>query len=260
MTTEKSITFQAKNVKPFTSWLKRFSSINNSLLLEIDRNLNCFISKVYNEERSCVKMSKINFDDAGLITKPGKDIKRIKVGIFNISRLIKIIDQFNDAEFNLIINYDEVVGDDSISNYAGKDIQLKNKTLKMSADCTSLNIFKYITDELFKDTIAKIDVVGEFELTKATIEKLNSLCILDNEHKFMEFKFNADEGILATGKSFQLLIEQRKDLTNTSLNIFKDQFSNIDIENYNVQLGEDRLVFCSNDSETMCVISMAVDQ
>jgi hypothetical protein len=258
MTTEKSITFQAKNVKPFTSWLKRFSSINNSLLLEIDRNLNCFISKVYNEERSCVKMSKINFDDAGLITKPGKDIKRIKVGIFNISRLIKIIDQFNDAEFNLIINYDEVVGDDSISNYAGKDIQLKNKTLKMSVDCTSLNIFKYITDELFKDTIAKIEVVGEFELAKTMIEKINSLCVLDNEHKFIEFKF-IDEGVVVAGKSFQLLLEERKDLTVVALNIFKDQFSNVDVENYNVHLGEDRLVFHSKDSETISVISMAVN-
>lgn len=256
--TSKKIEFQAKNVKAFTSWLKRFSSIDNSLLLEIDEKNSSFVAKTYNEERSVVKMSKINFDDAGLLAKPGKDAKRIKVGLFNISRLIKIIDQFNDAEFALTINYDEVVSDDTTVQLAGKDIQLKNKTLKMSVDCTSLNIFKYITDDLFTGTIAAMDATGDFKLTKATIEKLNSLCGLDdNDHKFMEFKF-LNGSVLAAGKSFELEIEEKK-VPDASINIFKDQFANVDVENYDVQLGEDRLIFNSKDSETTTVISMAVD-
>jgi hypothetical protein len=253
------IEFQAKNVKAFTSWLKRFSSIDNSLLLEVDENASSFVAKTYNEERSVVKMSKIAFDEAGMISKPSKASKRIKVGIFNISRLIKTLDQFNDAEFMFTVNYDEVIGDDSEKNYAAKDLQFKNKSLKMNVDCTSLNIFKYIPDDLFKDTIATITVAGEFELTKASIEKLNSLCVLDNEHKFVEFKF-VEDGILVAGKSFQLTLEERKGLPETTINIFKDQYSNVDIENYNVKLGEDRLVFNSKDSETVCVISVAIDK
>lgn len=257
MATNKKIEFQAKNVKAFTAWLKRFSSIDNSLLLEIDEKNSAFVAKTYNEERSVVKMSKINFDDAGLLTKSGKDAKRIKVGFFNIPRFIKIIDQFNDAEFTLTVNYDEVVNDDNSVQFAGKDVQLKNKTLKMSIDCTSLNIFKYITDELFTGTIAAMDATGEFELSKANIEKLNSLCGLDSDHKFMEFKF-VDGEVLAAGKSFQLQIEEKK-VPDAAINIFKDQFANIDVENYDVQLGEDRLIFNSKDSETTTVISMAVD-
>jgi len=255
----KKIEFEAKNVKAFTSWLKRFSLISNSLLLEIDEKTSSFIAKVYNEEHSIVKMSKINFDDAGMLCKPTKESKRIKVGLFNIPRLIKIIDQFNDAEFSLIINYDEIISEDTTaSNFAGKDIQLKNKSLKMSVDCTSLNIFKYMTDDLFKKTIAVINVIGKFELLKSTIEKLNSLCILDNEFKFIEFKF-IDEEIMVVGKSFQLVLEKRKELINAMINIFKDQFLTVDIENYDVELGEDRLVFKSKDSDTICVISMAVN-
>ena len=254
----KKIEFEAKNVKAFTSWLKRFSSIDNSLLLEIDEKTSSFIAKTYNEEHSVVKMSKINFDDAGMLCKPTKDPKRIKVGLFNIPRLNKIIDQFNDAEFSLTINYDELIAEDTTTtNFAGKDIQLKNKSLKMSVDCTSLNIFKYMTDDLFKKTIAVIDAVGEFELLKPTIEKLNSLCVLDNDYKFMEFKF-IDGEITVTGKSFELEIEKRKALGKAAINIYKDQFSTIDIENYDVELGEDRLVFKSKDSETTTVLSMAV--
>ena len=36
MAAKKTIEFTAKNAKNFTNWLKRFSPIDNSLLLEID--------------------------------------------------------------------------------------------------------------------------------------------------------------------------------------------------------------------------------
>jgi hypothetical protein len=39
--------FSAKNVSAFSTWLKKFSSIDNSLLLEIDEDKNIFIAKTY---------------------------------------------------------------------------------------------------------------------------------------------------------------------------------------------------------------------
>jgi hypothetical protein len=51
-TAKKTIEFTAKNVKAFTGWLKRFSTIDKSLLLEIDQATSTFIAKTYNEERS----------------------------------------------------------------------------------------------------------------------------------------------------------------------------------------------------------------
>jgi hypothetical protein len=255
--TKKSIEFTTKNAKNFTNWLKRFSSIDNTLLLEIDEKTSQFIAKTYNEERSVVKMSQIKFDEAGLTTKIGKEPKRIKVGIFNISRLIKFIDQFNDAEFSLVINYQDIVKDDS-TQYAGEKILLENKNLKMNIDCTSLNIFKYLSDDLFKNEIAKMDVIGTFELTKNNLEKINSLCSLDNEHIFIEFKSSQNK-IFASGKIFEYFIEQKEGLKDISINIFKAQYSNIDVETYVVELGEDRLIFRSKDSETICVVSMTTD-
>jgi len=254
---KKTIEFTAKNVKAFTNWLRRFASIDNSLLLEIDEKSSTFISKTYNEERSVVKMSTIKFDDAGLTTKLNKDPKRIKIGIFNIPRLIKVIDQFNDMEFTITVNYQDLVGDDSNVQYAGESILLRNKNLKMSVDCTSLNIFKYITDDLFKNSIATVDVLGSFELTKSNIEKINSLCTLDSDHKFIEFKFKDNE-VFVSGKTFDLTICKIEKVS-TSLSVFKEQYSNIDVENYNVELGEDRLVFKSKDSDTTCVLSMTTD-
>jgi len=252
----KKIEFTAKNTKEFILWLKKFIAIDQSLLLEIDENDNKFCAKVYNEERSVVKYSEIKFDDAGLIVKKVKDPKRVKVGIYNIARLMKIMDQFNDEEFSFIVNYDEISGD--TTEQAGITLLFKNKNLKMTVECTSLNIFKYITDDLFTDTIASLDnPVAKFELSSDNIEKINSLCSLDNEFKFMEFKNAAN--VYVSGKTFDLLIGENPSKDNEkedSINIFKDQFTSIDNEKYHVLMGDDRLVFTSDDKTTVTVISM----
>jgi len=257
-TNKKNIEFTAKNVKAFTGWLKRFSTIDNSLLLEIDQQKMVFIAKTYNEERSVVKMSSIKFDEAGLTIKDNKDSKRVKVGIFNIPRLIKIMDQFNDVEFTITIEYQEIISDID-TQYAGEKILLKNKNLKMNVDCTSLNIFKYIPDQLFIDSIATIETIGSFELNKATLENINSLNSLDNDHRFMQIAFKEGE-IKVSGKSYERILDITPGIfKNAELSIFKDQFVTLDNENYDVNLGEDRLVFRSKDSETTTVISKAED-
>ena len=253
---KKSVEFTAKNVKAFTGWLTRFSLIDNSLLLEIDQDKSTLIAKTYNEERSVVKMSSIQFDDAGLLTKPTKDPKRIKVGIFNIGRLIKTINQFADAEFTMTIEFQELISDEE-TQYAGEKILLKNKSLKMNLDCTSLNIFKYIPDELFVNGIAKIDTIGTFDLSKVTIEKIHTLNGLDSDHKFMSVNFKG--GLVnVAGKAYDLAIGTTTS-EDAELAIFKDQYGSLDVENYNVALGDDRMVFTSSDSQTVTVISKAED-
>jgi hypothetical protein len=258
-TAKKTIEFTAKNVKAFTGWLKRFSTIDKSLLLEIDQVNSTFTAKTYNEERSVVKMSSIKFDDAGFLVKASIDPKRVKVGLYNISHLTKIMDQFNDVEFSLTVEYQELIGEND-TQYAGEKLLLKNKMLKMNVDCTSLNIFKYISDDLFKNTIAAVEAVGTFELSKANIEKINTLNNLDDsDERCMVFKIG-DKKTLVSGKSYELVIEENKIKEESSLSIFKDQYATIDVENYDVDLGDDRLVFKSKESDTITVISEAQDK
>jgi hypothetical protein len=254
-TAKKTIEFTAKNVKALTGWLKRFSTIDKSLLLEIDQATSTFIAKTYNEERSVVKMSSIKFDEAGLVAKVNVDPKRIKVGIYNISHLTKIMDQFNDVEFTLTVEYQELIND-SDTQYAGEKLLLKNKLLKMNVDCTSLNIFKYISDDLFRTGIAAVEAVGSFELTKANIEKINTLNGLDSDERNMEFKMG-DKKTIVSGKTYELVIGDSNLKETSSLSIFKEQYASLDVENYDVDLGEDRLVFKSKESETTTVISKA---
>lgn len=256
-TSKKTLEFTGKNVKVFTDWLKRFALIDNSFLLEVDSQNSSFIAKTYNEERSVVKMSSIDFEKAELTSKDSKESKRIKVGIFNIPRLIKIMDQFNAADFTLKIEYQEIISDND-TQYAAEKLLLKNKYLKMDVDCTSLSIFKYISDDLFTGSIASIDSLGKIDLSQESLEKINTLNNLDNEHRFMEFKFH-NKKIYVSGKTYELLLGSI-DKDDTSLTIFKEQYAALDNESYDVNIGEDRLVFKSINSETTTVISKAEDK
>jgi hypothetical protein len=167
------------------------------------------------------------------------------------------MDQFNDAEFTFTLEYQELANEGE-TQYAAEKILLKNKNLKINVDCTSLNIFKYISDELFTGSIATIDVLGKFELTKSGIEKINTLNNLDSDHRFMQFFFKENQTYVS-GKTYELLIGETT-TTDAELTLFKEQYSSLDVENYNVELGEDRLVFRSSDSDTVSVISRAEDK
>jgi len=248
------IEFTTKNARSFTTWLKKFSVLDNSLLLEVDLKNNIFIAKSYDEQRSAVKQSKIKFDEAGLLITSNKQVaSRVKIGIYNILKLIKTFEHFNDEEFSFTINYDEITGAEP--EFAGTGLILKNNNLKVNIDCTSLNIFKYISDDLFKNTISAIEsVVTTFSLSNLTIDKIRSLSDLDKDNKYLDIK-SENGHVYVCSKTFELLIEEQPKAINCKLSIFKDQFSNIDPENYIVTMGDDRLVFTSNDTDTICVTS-----
>jgi len=248
----KKIEFTLSNSKSFSEWLKRFAVIDNTLLLEINEPTQEFIAKSYNEERSVVKRSQIKFEDAGFTYKLSKDPKAVKVGIYNISRLIKIMEQFNNAEFSITFNCEELTSENI---FAGTSIAFNNKSLKMSIDCTSISIFKPITDDKFNTVIATATPIVEFYLHKENIMKINSLCGLDNDNKYMAFK-TQNNSIYASGKTFDLLLEENKVAQPYSIDVFKEQFQNVDIENYEIVIGDDRMIFKSSDSNTVTVISM----
>jgi len=252
----KTIDFTAKNVKPFTSWLKKFASIEKSILMEVDEDKECFVAKSYNEEKSVVKYSKISFIDAGFsLKKKSSNPVFIKVGIYDIPRLIKSLDHFLSGEFSFSVRYDEILeGQDK--NFAGMDLLLKSPSLKVKIECSSLSIFKYISDDLFLTRIADADAITEFELPSISIEKINSLCDLDKEYKFLEF-YIKDKKIFVKGKSFELDIADNGD-EKAIISVYKSQFDKVDVESYNIKFAEDKLVFNSKDSETITVISMVV--
>lgn len=247
----KTVKFTVKQPKTFTNYLKKFASISITALFEMDFKEQIFITKSPNEERSIVKYGTLGFYDAGFEGDNKLDIT-IKVGIYNISKLIKIIEQF-DEEFELIIKYDEIIDTNNVKDYAALSILLKNDELKFNNDCTSLNIFKYISDDLYNNTIRKIEEVVSFNFSKENIEKVRALSELDKDYKLISF-INKDGNIYAKGKLFEYLIAPTSNI-DAKITFYKDQFSKVDIENCEVTLGKDRTLFSSIDTDTEIVVS-----
>jgi hypothetical protein len=253
----KTIDFTGKNVKPFSAWLKKFSSIEHSLLIEVDEKNKCFVAKSYNEEKSVVKYSKISFVDAGFsLKKESKDPQFIKVGIYNISRVIKSLEHFLASEFSFTVQYDEVLQESGKKALAGIALLIKSSSLKIKIECSSLKVFQYISEDKFTNIIAQTNAITTFDLPDVTIEKINSLCDLDKEYKFLEFMVR-DKKIFVKGESFELDVADDGD-EKTMISFYKDQFDKIDIENYGVIFGEEKLVFKSKDTDTITVLSMVV--
>jgi len=239
--------FSVNNVTQFSNWLKRFSSIDKSLLLEVDLDTLQFIAKTYNEERSVVKHSSISFTDIGfeLVTKK-LPTGRIHVGLYDVLKIIKTFNQFAE-NFSFIIKYEDLEGNED-TKLIGKQLLLKNDNLKVGFDCTSLNIFKYIKDSVFNGAICKIDSLLTFDLKREDFDKIINLSDLDKEYKRIEFKA-INSKIVLRSKSFELnlgICNGEK----ASMPILKDQLDKVDSENYSVQLGEGRMVLTSTDSDT----------
>jgi hypothetical protein len=252
----KTISFTGKNVKTFSAWLKKFASIEKSLLIDLDEMSQCFSAKSYNDEKSIVKSAKITFADAGFTVKtPSGEASPIQVGIYDVTRIIKSLDHFSSGEFSFDIKYNEVLeGQDK--KLAAEAILMKSTSLKMKIGCSSLQVFNYISEELFTDRIAATDVITLFDLPNVTIERINSLCDLDKEYKFLEFIVK-DKKVFVKGQVFELDVADDGEKKGM-ISIYKDQFAKVDDESYSVKLGSDKLVFTSKDTDTTTVLSMVV--
>ena len=181
------VEFKGTNLKAFSAWLKRFKSISNSVLIEVDDSTQEFLAKQFNDEKSIVKFSSISFEEAGFEYKLSDKIdKRIKVGLYDITALLKIFDNFSGEDFTFTINFDEIQSKSAGKELAGKDLVLKSGSLRIKAEATSLNIFKYLPDNIFKDRVAQIDPDVEFEISSDQIDKINSLCALEKSNLFLK--------------------------------------------------------------------------
>lgn len=240
------IEFDVNNIKAFSAWLKRFATIDKSLLLEVDLTSKEFLAKTYNESHSVVKFSRIGFEAIGFELKTKKTPEaRLKVGLYDVHNIIKTFQQFPE-KFQFIIKY-EVMEEDAGTSYVGKQVLIKTDSLKVGFECTSISIFRYITDQVFSG-ICAVDSQLSFDLKADDFNKIISLSDLDKEYKKLEFRAEAGS-IRMRSRSFELSIGICNGEA-VKFPILKEQFEKVDSESYQVAIGTDRMVLTSIDSAT----------
>ncbi|MEG1009782.1 MAG: hypothetical protein RSC92_00905 [Clostridia bacterium] len=237
----------SRNSKVFTAWLKKFSVISNEGILEINYNKNIFEMKNVNTDKSVIKSSNLSFQAAEFVTTESDGY--IRAGIRVLPKLAKMVDNFNGEDFNMIIECE-----DSEPNEASI-ITLSNKSLKIKLNCASLSTIKFISNDTFENSVAVTDDPYTFTLSNTVINEIKSVSTFDNDNIYIMFDKKEDVFVVKGG-SFELIIDD--DVKTSELrNIYisKEQFSQLDIESYAVEMGEDRMVFRSLDSNTTTVIA-----
>jgi len=242
----KKVDLKIKDSGVLLKFLKRFSTIESSLLVEIKDNT--IVAKTYTPERSVVKYSSESLEDI-FENADDLNIDNLKFGLYNINKFINAFKHFGVDDCNMVINIDDLDGEK-----IGTSINLKNKKLNIKFDCASIKIFTYITDEIME----KVTDISEFksteiELTKDKFNEISSLFAIDVDDKL--FTFNIGKGINLSSKSFDFNMSDEQVEDKFKITCYKSHFNLADKEDSILVISEEKLVLKSNESNTICVVS-----
>lgn len=245
-------TYRVVSPSKFTSFLKKFSSIDPTLLVEIDNGE--IKAKTHTSDRAVVKYSKMGLNEAFDFVD-GVD-EPIVFGLFNIEKFAGSFKHFGSDQFDLIITHDK-----ADNKNIGTVLTLKNRKLTIRFDCASYRLFTHITDDLFLTGIAGVngDLQTEFDLDKNTFSSIASICGVDADHKLITFK-SQGKVMTAKGKAFDMNILESESIADSEISFYKSHFGFVDKENSNVKIADEKVVFNSAETDTITVIGKTDDE
>lgn len=247
--TMKTLSLQLNSTTEFTNFLKRFSSISGSLLIEMaDGYLK---AKTHTPERSVVKSSKIELNRVFDTDMDFSDMEPVIFGIYSLDKLIKSFSHFDGSSVHFTLHLEKTA-----EGIVGTDIVLHNDSLKINFQCATLRLFTHITDEMMDRIGDTASAEVNFVLTKELQSRVNSLSGIDSDQKLLSFALKAGQ-VTATGKSFDLNLLAVDSTADLNISVYKSQFAYIDREDSMVYMNEDRLIFHSIESETKMIIGKA---
>jgi len=239
---EKKLNLKVNQSDSFADFLKRFSSIDNALLLEFSKDT--LKAKTHTPERSVVKSSEISLDD---IFSEHNIEEDFKVGIFNIDTLQKSFKYFAGSDFTFQIKLEKNQND-----WVGTQIVIFNNSLDISFACATLSLFSYISDTIMEKITSTEDYKASFLLQKQQQTKINSLFSIDADYSKLTFEIK-NKKVYAKGKNFKLELLDTND-DDTSLSVFKMHYLFLDNETCEIYIMDDKLVLKSSESETKLII------
>lgn len=183
------------SAEPFTNYLKSYSRIRESLLLEIDTVQRAFVAKTFTEDKSAIRFASITFDDANvqIVSDDGETDRgetRIKAGILlQLKKLIQIVERFGSevdkegkSDFEINITYEPYVDQNKNVDFISTQIQFKSSTLKMKMDGFRITELAYLQDEVFANNIFNLSEAVKCEISGdkiSDIAKISEIIKLD---------------------------------------------------------------------------------
>lgn len=242
------ITLKVKSASEFTNFLKRFSSIESTLLLEIENSQ--LKAKTHTPERSVVKSSKIEMSNIFDIENETDKI-HVMFGIFSVDKLTDAFKHFSDTDVTFTLTYDKTA-----EGNVGTEVMLASPGLKINFQCASLRLFTHISDEMMDKISNTSEAPINFVLTKEHQKRISTVSTVDTDHKLMTVDVKAGN-VKVVGRSYDLSLLTVETTDDISISIYKNQFGFLDREDAVAHLSGDRIVFSSIETETKTIIGKA---
>jgi hypothetical protein len=242
------IQLQLQSSDELNNFLKRFSGISGSLLIEMEDGY--IKAKTHTPERSVVKSSKMEMNR--IFNLEGESNETALFGVYSLDRLMKSFSHFGDStiQFNLTT-------ESTPEGIIGTDLTMKNDSLDINYQCASLRLFTHITDEMMDRIADNASAQTSFVLTKELQSRIHSLTSLDPDQKLLTISVKKGQ-VKASGKSFNLNLLNIDDTSaDLSISVYKSQFGYLDKEDTMVYMNEDRLIFHSIETDTKMIIGKA---
>lgn len=240
-------TFKIKSPNNFISFLKRFSSIEKSLLLELTPEF--MIAKSHTPDRSTIKYSKLAMTEVLEGAVPS-DI--LKIALLDINKVVNIFRHFNEGdEIFLDVSHD-TVGDDTIAF----NLKFYTKSLKITLTCADPIQFTYISAESLKRIVKSVmdEKIIDFPFPKEAFSKVKSLCEIDAKDELLKIKVSPEGELFFKSKSFEYHILDVPAGSEADMAFYNSQFSYIDQEVSSFLLSSNKLLVKSVDSGTIIII------
>ncbi len=230
----------------FTSFINRLKLIDSFIYFKIKNGQ--VISTVYLPQRDAVKHHSVPFESIFQTNEVPQLEKELKVAFFDAGRIIEAFKQFEHDAIRCDIEFIENEQDLVASTF-----RIYNDELEITLACSEPSLgFKDLTTEQINAIFAKEEGSFQFPIDNHTINKLKSLFNLEKDETF-DIKSNG-KGVEVKGKTFNVVVSQSAE-GDGNATLYKKYLGLLDKEEYTAHVSSNKVVFDSNDSETLLTIS-----
>lgn len=229
-----------------TDFISRVKLIDSFIYMKVSNGR--IQSTVYLPQRDAVKSHSVSADTILQVSEWPDTDKEMKIAFFEGNKVIEAIKHFDhDAikgEIEFIENEEDLVA---------STFRIYNDELEITLSCSEPSLgFKDLTEDQVNAIFARDNSTFSFGIDNHMLTKVKNLFSLDKDETF---SINSStSGVNVKGKTFNVVVNPDSK-GNGDVTVYKKYLNLLDREEQTVYVSGSKVVFQSNDSETLLTIS-----
>lgn len=241
-----SININRVDQASFIDFVSRLKAIDSFLYFKLQNgNIK---SVVYLPQRDAVKYHSQPIDQIFNISE-GLPNKEIKVAFFDCNKVLDAIKLFGSDQIQAELNLSE-----NEEDFVATSLRLFNDELEITLACSEPSLgFKDLTESQVEGIFSRESSDFNFTLDTFTLGKIKSMFALDTEETF-EF-IATGENVKTKGKTYNYTATSGFNGQGGHAIVYKKYLGLLDKEEQEVFVSGNKVVFKSNDSNTLLTIA-----